>query len=454
MIFSFIRYTQPVWKFNLLPVAPKFAACLYHPIILPLSEDIDIQPDERYQTEAAQNADIAYRAWNKGCLIEATEQQAMQIKSLGKPSLKDEYIFIKKYWGLPWVLFALLLRIFTFKNIFKELTAFFSSAGIKRINPYSHPVAVNGYKEFSSKLILSNPLVAVIIPTLNRYEYLQDVLDDLQKQTYKNFEVLVYDQSDDFDKLFYEQFSLNLKVHIQKEKLLWTARNNAVKATDAEHLLFFDDDSRVQPNWIAEHLKCLDFFKADISAGVSLAAIGGKVPESYNYFRWADQFDSGNALVKRSVFESIGLFDEQFNGMRMGDGEFGLRAYMHGFKSISNYKATRVHLKVSTGGLRELGSWDGFRPIKWVAPKPIPSVVYLYKKYFPKSLKNNAILIGVILSNIPYKYKRSNRLLAVSIVLSVIKSPLLFIQYYRSCIIAEKMLNNPGSAIEILHKKS
>jgi hypothetical protein len=25
---------------------------------------------------------------------------------------------------------------------------------------------------------------------------------------------------------------------------------------------------------------------------------GGKIPESYSYFRWADQFDSGNAMVK------------------------------------------------------------------------------------------------------------------------------------------------------------
>ena len=70
--------------------------------------------------------------------------------------------------------------------------------------------------------------------------------------------------------------------------------------------------------------------------------------------------------------------------MRMGDGEFGYRAYINGFKNISNPKAPRIHLKVSSGGLREMGSWDGFRPTKWFAPKPVPSVLYFFSKYFPR----------------------------------------------------------------------
>lgn len=77
-------------------------------------------------------------------------------------------------------------------------------------------------------------------------------------------------------------------------------------------------------------------------------------------------------MVKRAVFKRTGLFDEQFNGMRMGDGEFGYRAYLHGFKSISNHKAPRVHLS-KEGGFAEMGSWDGFRPTKWFAPQTTPS---------------------------------------------------------------------------------
>ncbi len=441
MVFKFIKYTQPAWQFNITPKScGPFASCSI------TEEKLNNEcVDNSYQTQSAKLADTAYSLWNKGELLQSTAEELKQLEKLPEPTLYDEYIFVQKYWGTAWVLFALLIRLITFKNIFKEIKAFRASRNIKQVNAYNNPVKYKDYETFESSLIKSNPSVAVIIPTLNRYQYLKDALHDLENQSYKNFMVIVVDQSEDFNGKFYNQFSLDIHVYSQKEKKLWTARNSAVKQSKEDYLLFFDDDSRVAPNWIYEHLKCIDFFTADISAGVSLAEQGQKIPANYSFFRWADQFDSGNAMVKRTVFKSIGLFDEQFNGMRMGDGEFGLRAYINGFKSISNPKASRIHLKAGTGGLREMGSWDGFRPKKWFAPKPVPSVIYLYKKYFPKHLYKNAILIGIILSNIFYKHKRSRNMLLLSVALSIIKSPLLYIQYCRSKKIANKMLQSAGA---------
>ncbi len=435
MTFTFIRYTQPSWQLNILPKQHKKFASSYIK-----EEDVPAgMIDERFETLSARLADAGYNLCIRGHLLQSSPDEVSKQHSLPPPTLKDEYTFVRKYWGAPWAAFALLLRLFTLKNPFAEVAAYAATSKVKRINPYQQPFIDANYSKFSPAILPSSLLVGIIIPTLNRYVYLKDVLHDLEKQSYKNFEVLVFDQSDNFDKSFYDQFSLDIKVHHQKEKLLWTARNNAIKSTTAEFLLFFDDDSRVNENWIYEHIKCLDFFSADISAGVSLAAIGQKIPASYGYFRWADQFDSGNAMVKRSVFKKIGLFDEKFNGQRMGDGEFGYRAYLNGFNSISNPNASRIHLKVGSGGLREMGSWDGFRPKKWFAPKPIPSVVYLYKKYLSPPLYRNAIFIGIMLSNIPYKYKRSNKMLLVSILLTIFKSPVLLIQFYRAKKIAAKM---------------
>lgn len=440
MIFKFIRYAQPAWQLNILPkTSGSFASCYIR------GEDVPAGfIDARYKTPSARLADAGYRLCLKGKLMEATTADIEYQHSLPAPVLQDEYTFIRKYWGTPWAAFALFVRLFTFKNPFKEVGAYLATRRVKRINAYAEPLIDDNYNSYFSPLAAASPLVGVIIPTLNRYTYLKDVMLDLEKQSYKNFEVLVFDQSDNFDEAFYKQFNITIKVHHQKEKLLWTARNNAVKATKAEYLLFFDDDSRVNADWIFEHLKCLDYFKADISAGVSLATVGQKIPANYSYFRWADQFDSGNAMVHRNVFKKIGLFDEKFNGQRMGDGEFGYRAYLNGFKSMSNPNASRVHLKVSSGGLREMGSWDGFRPKKWFAPKPVPSVVYLYKKYLSTPLYRNAVLIGIMLSNVPYKHKRSSKMLLVSVLLTIVKSPLLLIQFSRAKNIAERMQSNPA----------
>ncbi len=451
MQFSFIKYTQPGWTLNVRPErATSFTSCDFHPDLLPVN-GMDVEEDEDFEMPSARYADIGYRAFNKGVLTWTDKTTRDKIDALPKPSLKDEYTFIFKYWGKPWALLALMQRLCTLHNPFSELAAYTKTSFKKRINPYAEPVAREDYNSFSSKLVQSNPTVAVIIPTLNRYEYLKDVLNDLEKQDYKNFEVIVVDQSSPFQKEFYGQFDLRLNVIHQKERLLWTARNNAVKATDAEYLLFFDDDSRVDADWITQHLRCLDYFSCDISAGVSLAKVGMKIPQSYNYFRWADQFDSGNALVKRTVFKKIGMFDLNFNKQSMGDGEFGIRAYTNGIKSMSNPFAKRIHLKVSAGGLREIGHWDGFRPKKWFAPKPIPSVVYLYKKYYSATLSRHAILLGIMLSNISYKNKKKPSMLVLSLFLTVVKAPLLYLQYRKSLKKANAMLAG-GDKIETLVK--
>ena len=450
MVFTFIRYTQPAWMFNIIPKeAREFASCYYHPQLLPLPENVSVDMDDDFETPSAKYADIGYTAWNRGALIWADAATIQRIKDLPPPTLQDEYTFIAKYWGRQWALLTLVRRLMWLHNPVKELACYKKASAKKRIRVHANALQHIDYHSFASGLVDSQPLVAVIIPTLNRYLYLKDVLSDLEKQDYSNFEVIVVDQSEPYNEQFYQDFNLKLNVIRQTEKLLWTARNRAICATKAEYLLFFDDDLRVDEDWITHHLKCLDYFNAEISAGVSLAVVGAKVPESYNFFRWADQFDSGNAMVKRDVFKRIGLFDLNFNKQSMGDGEFGIRAYTNGIKSISNPFAKRIHLKVAAGGLREIGHWDGFRPKRWFAPKPIPSVVYLYKKYFPKSLSRNALLLGIMLSNVSYRSKRKNNMLFVSIVLTIIKAPVLAIQYMRARKIAHKMLAKTNTIVAL-----
>jgi len=80
-------------------------------------------------------------------------------------------------------------------------------------------------------------LVSVIIPTLNRYQYLKDVLSDLEQQDYINIEVIVIDQSSPFNELFYKDFNLDLTVKYQEERALWLARNTAVEMSKGDYIL-------------------------------------------------------------------------------------------------------------------------------------------------------------------------------------------------------------------------
>ncbi|UCF79289.1 MAG: glycosyltransferase [Candidatus Eiseniibacteriota bacterium] len=251
--------------------------------------------------------------------------------------------------------------------------------------------------------------VSVILPTLGRYGFLRQLLEQLSRQTIRPLEVLCVDQNPLAERRpgLYEEFreKLNLRVMWQSERGQWTARNAAIRESKADYLLFLDDDSEIDRNFIESHLQCLFAFDAAISAGASLSEVGAPVPLNYSFYRVADQFDSGNAMVRRDAFRKVGLFDTQYDLQRRGDGEFGIRAYLHGLLSIHSPTARRIHLKSARGGLRVYGSWDAFRTKGLLAPKPSPSVLYMCMTYFSRRAMREEIILGFLDSWTPYRLK-------------------------------------------------
>lgn len=445
MIFNYLKYIKPIWYFNLKP-SKDFC---YFPTIHHLEEaDFPFGIDANYKTKIGQERDVAWTAFQQG-FIKTASQEGLNIWKKESIPAHDEYVFLRKNFHQAWVIYAVLIRIFTFHNPFLEFFYFFKTRNVKRFD-YSknHHNSVQ-YEAFDSKLIKSNPLISVVIPTLNRYEYLRDVLKDLESQTYKNFEVIIVDQTDDFQANFYKGWNLNLHFWFQEEKALWKARNEAIQFSKGDYILLYDDDSLVQSDWIFQHLKTLDFFDADISSGVSISKIGAEVPKHYSYFRWSEQLDTGNVLMERTIFEKIGLFDRQFEKQRMGDGEYGLRAYLAGFKNISNHRAKRIHLKVSQGGLRQMGSWDGWRPKKLFGPRPFPSVLYLSRKYFGTTMSIFYVVHSILPSLIPYQFKKNKVLKFFSFILIPFLFPLLSFQVVKSWKLATEKIKE-GEKIEKL----
>lgn len=439
MLFKFLKYLQPTHYFRLY----KYSGTSVFPVV---DEHISKQfpHDENYKSVIAKQYDQSWRAIQNGYID--CEKTIDEIKEL---SVYDNYVFARKYFSKIWVFYVLFLRVFNFKNPLKEISNFYRTRHVNRYLAGTETIKHSKYLDYNSQLLIAKPLISVIIPTLNRYQYLKDVLEDLEQQDYKNIEVIVIDQSEPFRRHFYDDFNLDLRVDYQEEKALWLARNKAIKQSKGDFILLFDDDSRVESDWITQHVKALDFFESDISSGISISKIGAEVPKHYAYFKISDQLDTGNVLIKKEIFNAIGLFDRQFEKQRMGDGEFGLRSFLNGYRNISNPYAKRLHLKVDSGGLRDMGSWDAFRTKNLLQPRPIPSVLYFYRSYF--GVKNSvlAIIRTVPISIVPYKYKRNKPMLITSSILSLIVLPLIIFQVLRSWYLASLKLK-VGPKIEML----
>lgn len=438
MIFNYLKYVSPVWYFNLKPKVDHN----YFPSKDELEKvGFDLKYDLQYETIDAQNRDLAYRAFQHGYISKERPSQKEGFWETPNLPAGDEYRFLLKNFNKIWVIYVFILRLLSLKNPLKELKGIQTAKNAKRESYHLKTVDYSDFDTFESKLLAGSPRVSVVIPTLNRYTYLKDVFRDLEKQTYKNFEVIVVDQTDPFDKSVYDGWNLNLKFWYQEEKALWKARNEAVLAAKGEYILLYDDDSLVEEDWIEQHLKTLDFFKADLSSGVSISTVGDKVPAHYSYFRWSDQLDTGNVLLKKEIFNSIGLFDTKFEKQRMGDGEYGLRAFLAGHRNISNPKAKRIHLKVGQGGLRQMGSWDGWRPKKFFGPRPVPSILYLFRKYFGNSAARLTLLKNLPPSLIPYQFKGNRIMKVLGFLVSVLFFPLIGLQVFYSWRSSSKMIN-------------
>src|SRR5690606_36740079 len=180
----------------------------------------------------------------------------------------DEYRFIRKNFHAAWVFYVLLLRLFSFHHPIRELQAWIRTRGVARAAIGSPSIAYPDWAGFESALIASTPKVSVIISTLNRYTYLKDVLRDLEAQDYLHFEVIIVDQSAPFQADFYKEFNLDIHLIRQEEKALWLARSTAIIAVKGELVALSEDDVRIEPDWISSHLKALDFFDTQVSAGV------------------------------------------------------------------------------------------------------------------------------------------------------------------------------------------
>ncbi|WP_417558571.1 glycosyltransferase family 2 protein [Mesoflavibacter zeaxanthinifaciens] len=425
MPFSFLIYLQPTHYFRLCRKDNTSVFPLTENLPLEIIEQLEA--DVNFKCEKSRIYDLSWQALQKGYI-----GSVKTYVSFEKVPLADEYRFLQKYFHKAWVFYVLLLRLISFHNPINEIKAWKISSNVSRSNYLQTPINYSDWPRFQPSLVSKRPLVSVVIPTLNRYEYLKDVLEDLERQEYKDFEVIIVDQSLPFQEEFYSKFNLKMKVVQQKERALWLARNHAVEISEGEYILLFDDDSRVKCDWITNHLKCIDFFDADISSGVSISTVGAEVPKNYSFFRISDQIDTGNVLIKKQIFREIGLFDRQFEKQRMGDGEFGLRAYLNNYKNISNPYAGRIHLKVGSGGLREMGSWDAFRPKKWFGPRPVPSVLYLFRKYYGTKLSLLSLLKTLPPAIIPYQFKKSKKGIILGFILTAFIFPIIMMQILKS----------------------
>ncbi|OGH05944.1 MAG: hypothetical protein A2W22_03380 [Candidatus Levybacteria bacterium RBG_16_35_11] len=123
-----------------------------------------------------------------------------------------------------------------------------------------------------------DPLVSIVIPTYNRKEMVERLINSIFANSYKNLEIIVIDDASPDDTLDYlkKKFAKNKKLKVIKNrKNLFTAgsRNVGIKNSKGELIFFIDDDNVLDKDTVK-------FLVEEFNIDEKLGEAG---PVNYNY---------------------------------------------------------------------------------------------------------------------------------------------------------------------------
>ena len=209
-------------------------------------------------------------------------------------------------------------------------------------------------------VVLTLPTVSVIIPTYNRKDLLREVLNSLAQQTYPkdHFEVIIVDDgsTDGTAAISTEYFPFVLRYFWQSNQGDAIARNLGVGQSQADILVFLDDDMFVEPDYLAYLIREHAEYQNRITVGVVnirpeettplTLAIDTSLTPNFNSAEVAftDVF-SNNMSIWREAYLKIGMMKGlDFPGSSMWcDLDFNYRAYQQGFQFCRSTKAICWH---------------------------------------------------------------------------------------------------------------
>jgi len=249
----------------------------------------------------------------------------------------------------------------------------------KILSKHIERLGLNAVVEFDSTLntyrvhysLQNEPKVSIIIPTKNNKVLLKRCIDSLENNTnYKNFEIIIVDNnSDDKDTLEYYD-SIDYEIISYKDPFNFSKMNNlGYTKTHGDYILCLNDDTQaIDPNWLTEMVSICQQNDVGI-VGAKLIHSNGTIQHAgavflksgsgfhifenilendigffnlHNVIRDFSAVTGACLLIKRSIFEKIGGYDNTFD-LFYGDADLCLKTINEGSHVVYTPFARLLH---------------------------------------------------------------------------------------------------------------
>ena len=209
------------------------------------------------------------------------------------------------------------------------------------------------------------PLVSIIVTTYNRELQLLEAINSIIEQTYQNIEILVVDNFSDYDiQGLIQSFNDPRIVLVQNENggNYVVNRNLGILKSTGEYIAFCDDDDYWLPHKLSEQMRFFTQSPYNATLGLvysrcymlgpaGIYRVGPRAPlyNGHVFFKMLiiPSVPILTALVKKTVFDDIGMFNEDPVVRCQEDNEFWIRlSKNYSVKSFSEPTAVyREHVE-------------------------------------------------------------------------------------------------------------
>jgi len=189
----------------------------------------------------------------------------------------------------------------------------------------------------------NSPLVSVVLPTYNYARFLPESVGSVLSQTYTHYEVIVVDDgSTDNTKDVLNPFMQKIRyIKLEQNKGLPVARNTGIQSARGKYVAFIDADDL----WLPEKLQTdIEYFEThpevsmvyskhiniDEKGRVVNGSVKKQLPSGNVFTQLFSEQNfviASSVVVRKNVFETTGLFDEQLFNCQ--DWDLWLRIAFH-----------------------------------------------------------------------------------------------------------------------------
>lgn len=174
-------------------------------------------------------------------------------------------------------------------------------------------------------------MVSVVIPLYNKQDSILSTIQSVINQTYTDFELLIVDDGsiDNGASIAASYPDTRIRVIRKRNGGVCPARNRGIREAKGEYIALLDADDQWDMKYLEEQLRMVEDFPKAAMWGINFAELSnGKwirkletgLPGGYrgyveNYFqtqgRVSDLFCSSSVLIRKEVFDKVGMFDER-----------------------------------------------------------------------------------------------------------------------------------------------